>query len=218
MLLTKITYTQHLVSETIVAQEEHKKRRQITEFVDLVQKNLPLMQKTINSICLIQSKFPGQMQLSDMKRMLSQIEQLCNQVMNKPSKEQFYSMIQAFEKLELEAKKQWSSIAKRNHQEVKKAVSALKHILKEDTSFDGLLAVFTQFESLWPISEANMNHYLAKVQEAKEKIASLEVNETVQSFLDKVLDQKATLDDLNKEILDWLNAQQLTNKLYISFR
>lgn len=217
MLRDKIITTQELIQQAKEAQQLQDRHKRSEEFGQFVQEKLPPLVKEVKAIRMVEKKYPGQWNLSQVNETMQGLKDLMQNIRHEP-RSKFGHIVRSFEPLQREAKAQWPAIAKEQHQDSKKGLEVFRRIHNETSTIDNLLQTFTNIEKTWPLSEQNLKHYQNVLEEAKQFIASLGASPQIQHFLEKMAAGTATLDDLNDEVLQWIRAQHLTSNVFMTFK
>ena len=69
----------------------------------------------------------------------------------------------------------------------------------------------------WDSSTKSIIRMTDAITEADELIGRLELNDSIVEFLKKMIDHKASLEDLSSEVLDWVKKEDLEKRVKLSF-
>jgi hypothetical protein len=217
MLRDKIKKTRDLVTETKKLQAIEQKKNRDRQFDDLVEKSVPTLIKAISGVRLIDEHYPGEWKLENLKGTIDLIKSLLSDMDTKP-KEKFGAIIRSIEPFNNEAKRQWSVIAQKQHQEVKRTLLLMKKVQKDNSEINPLITVLENIEKAWPISKENINIHQTAINAAKDMITKMGADKEVQLFLQKMSEGTATLADLNNVVLEWFKKQNLTSNVFMNFK
>ncbi|WP_149847127.1 hypothetical protein [Paenibacillus sp. 37] len=217
MLKDRIKSTQLLIQQVKEAQQVQDRHRRSEEFGQLVQEKVPTFVKEVRAIRMVEKNYPGQWHLSSVNETMQSLKELMLNIRHEP-RGKFGNIVRSFEPLQREAKMQWPAIAKEQHQDNKKALEVFRRIHQETSKLDNILQEFTSIEKKWPLSEQDLIRYQNVLKEATQFITTLGASSQIQQFLEKMAAGKATLNDLNDEVLQWIRSQDLTSRVFMTFK
>jgi hypothetical protein len=110
----------------------------------------------------------------------------------------------------------WKQISKEYCNEVVNYLTFLAELTDNPTKSNELLTKINEY------SNASPNPIVVKklkqdTEAANSIVSQYHLNDTVRTFLGRVKQRQASIEDLNPEIITWLKENNLTNKLHISF-
>lgn len=95
------------------------------------------------------------------------------------------------------------------------------NLLKKVSDNMEIIKLYASIEAIgnkWPILEKDIERLEGLNVESKKIIDELEINEHIQNFLYLTLNNKATIKDLDPEILKWLKDTNTVGNILLSFK
>jgi hypothetical protein len=217
MLRNKIKLTKELMEKTKVALSVQERYRRSKDFSELVKDKLPAMVKVVTAVRLVENTYPMQWKLPNVRETIRLVTELISNIEQQP-REKFGQIQRSLEPFMSDAKNQWPDIAKKQHMDIKKALLVFRRVRKNDPVLEQLIQTFDTIEKTWPVMDKSLAHHQKSISEAKDLIASLGASNKIQIFLEKMAAGQATLKDMNDEVIQWIEAQNLTSDIYITFK
>ena len=122
-----------------------------------------------------------------------------------------------FSTCQLAAEQIWKASAAEKADVVCSSLSSLKDLLPNRANTEELLKKLSAGKNSLPKSGQSVCDFLSDVDGAQKLVNSLKLDAEIETFIAKVLAQRATLTDLNDHVLDWIKKNHLTDKLKIRF-
>ena len=70
----------------------------------------------------------------------------------------------------------------------------------------------------WPLTKDNIDSYKEARQKAEDLLKEMKLDDEIKVFLIKVRDKNATLTDLTPSILEWIQSENIADKVSLSIR
>ena len=70
----------------------------------------------------------------------------------------------------------------------------------------------------WPLTKDNIDSYKEARQKAEDLLKEMKFDDEIKVFLIKVRDKNATLTDLTPSILEWIQSENIADKVSLSIR
>lgn len=218
MLTEKMDHCVMLVQKNLQAKKNRRKSQFKQRFSSLINKRIPSKLSVLESIHFLagKEKFPTfNLQIS---HVLQKVEQILNDPNLERSKGKIDEIIGDLQKIEDEGKKLWQDYVRKENGGILKVIIMLQKIVPHDESLSRLIGYLQRLENLWPVTPEKWAQYEKRIEEAKQKLSEWDTTETIHVFLEKVSNNKATVDDLNAEVLEWLRKHQMTTNLMIKIK
>jgi len=69
----------------------------------------------------------------------------------------------------------------------------------------------------WDVASKEVVRMTEAIGEANDLIGQLELNEAIVDFLKKMVEHRASLEDLTREVFDWIEKENLKKRVKLSF-
>lgn len=106
----------------------------------------------------------------------------------------------------------WQRYYERNYKSSINLLDMLNTIL-DDSEIMKIKNDISKFEKKWPINISDLEELEISYNKSYKKIKDLDLNDNIQLFLEKLLDNQIILSDINNEIYSWLKTNALVNKI-----
>lgn len=87
------------------------------------------------------------------------------------------------------------------------------NIILEDYEIIGIKNSINKFSKKWPINIKDLEELQSHYKKAHKKIEDLNLNDNIQRFLEKLLNNEMRLSDIDSEIYNWLETNDLDNRI-----
>lgn len=106
----------------------------------------------------------------------------------------------------------WNAYYERKYRSSISLLTMLNTIL-DDVEIIKIKNDISKFSKKWPINTNDLKELDANGKKAYKKIEDLNLNNNIQVFLEKLLNNQIRLSDISKEVYSWLEANNLSNKI-----
>ncbi len=106
----------------------------------------------------------------------------------------------------------WNAYYERKYSSSINLLTMLNTIL-DDVEIIKIKNDISKFSKKWPINTNDLKELDANGKKAYKKIEDLNLNNNIQVFLEKLLNNQIRLSDISKEVYSWLEANNLSNKI-----
>ena len=79
------------------------------------------------------------------------------------------------------------------------------------------IAAFNKCEK-WPLTQESIDAYKEARLKANELLREMRFDDEIRDFLIKVRDKRATLTDITPSILEWIQSENISDKVSLSIR
>lgn len=113
----------------------------------------------------------------------------------------------------------WKTMAEGTCTPIIESITSLRGLLGNKKEADEIIEYLTKVKTITPVSTAELDKFLKNIKKGKQMVDDLhfESDPEVKTFIGKVGKQNATVRDLSPHILEWLNNNQLTDKIKLRF-
>lgn len=112
---------------------------------------------------------------------------------------------------------EWSTFFKKEHHELLSGLNIMLPVHSSPIVVKNCIANIKKCEK-WPLTADVVNSYLNAKQQANELLKEMRFDDDIKFFLQKVLLRTATLSDLTPTILEWINAESISDKIFLSIK
>ncbi|AYB46271.1 hypothetical protein [Paenibacillus lautus] len=214
MLLDKIAKVKQINEHVVEARLVKVRKDNAVVLANYVATEIPKICSALMSSKAINGSFPKTVELPKLSEWERRLNELLTNL-HADSIKEAADLLKEVHSAVQKIKETWKSFAHEYSQETVNFLHVLNHIFKKNEYAD-LKANIVQFENVWPIKQANIDQLLLKIEEARMIIASLKVTDTVKHALSRMSTGKATLDDFNEEVIEWVKSNNLSANLRIS--
>lgn len=106
----------------------------------------------------------------------------------------------------------WNAYYERKYSSSINLLTMLNTIL-DDVEIIKIKNDISKFSKKWPINTNDLKELDANGKKAYKKIEDLNLNNNIQVFLEKLLNNQIRLSDISEEVYSWLEANNLSNKI-----
>lgn len=113
--------------------------------------------------------------------------------------------------------KEWEIFYKANNSELINGLNII--VLVHPTPFivRSCITAFNKCEK-WPLTQESIDSYKVARQKADDFLKEMKFDDEIRDFLVKVRDRKATLTDITPSILEWIQSENIADKVSLSIR
>ena len=113
--------------------------------------------------------------------------------------------------------KEWEAFYKANNSELTDGLNIIVLVHPTPSVVRSCITAFNKCEK-WPLTQAAIDSYSAARQKANDLLREMRFDDEIRDFLIKVRDKKATLTDITPSILEWIQSENIADKVSLSIR
>ena len=113
--------------------------------------------------------------------------------------------------------KEWDTFYKTNNSELINGLNIIVLVHPTPTVVRSCIAAFNKCEK-WPLTQDSIDSYKEARQKADDLLKEMKFDDEIRDFLIKVRDRKATLTDITPSILEWIQSENIADKVSLSIR
>ncbi|MBN9653283.1 hypothetical protein J0K78_03315 [Halobacillus sp. GSS1] len=218
MLTDKIATTKDVMEQAKVLDDKIQQHQKFVEFdqavTNLNQKVLPI----IDAISTLHQYDHIYFTKLDLGLVISKLENTLETFESEPKKGQLIGIGKEIEEKGNTYKEKWHAFSTREMEDATRTLKSIRGLVEDKKEIDDIITSLRKIAQRWPVTEKNVTYFDRLLQDVKSKINNLQVSPSIQAFLEKVMNEQASLSDITPEIADWLQEQDFSNNLIISFK
>ena len=113
--------------------------------------------------------------------------------------------------------KEWEIFYKANNSELINGLNIIVLVHPTPIIVRSCITAFNKCEK-WPLTQESIDSYKVARQKADDLLKEMKFDDEIRDFLIKVRDRKATLTDITPSILEWIQAENIADKVSLSIR
>lgn len=113
--------------------------------------------------------------------------------------------------------KEWETFYKANNSELVNGLNIIVLVHPTPIIVRSCITAFNKCEK-WPLTQESIDSYKEARQKADELLKGMKFDDEIRDFLIKVRDRKATLTDITPSILEWIQSENIADKVSLSIR
>lgn len=113
--------------------------------------------------------------------------------------------------------KEWETFYKANNSELINGLNIIVLVHPTPTVVRSCITAFNKCEK-WPLTQESIDSYKEARQKADDLLKEMKFDDEIRDFLIKVRDRKATLTDITPSILEWIQSENIADKVSLSIR
>ena len=113
--------------------------------------------------------------------------------------------------------KEWETFYKANNSELINGLNIIVLVHPTPNIVRSCITVLNRCEK-WPLTQESITLYNEACQKAEDLLKEMRFDEEIREFLIKVRDRKATLTDITPSILEWIQSENIADKVSLSIR
>lgn len=113
--------------------------------------------------------------------------------------------------------REWETFYKANNSELINGLNIIVLVHPTPTVVRSCITAFNKCEK-WPLNQESIDSYKEARQKAYDLLKEMKFDDEIRDFLIKVRDRKATLTDLTPSILEWIQSENITDKVSLIIR
>ena len=113
--------------------------------------------------------------------------------------------------------KEWEIFYKANNSERINGLNILVLVHPTPIIVRSCITAFNKCEK-WPLTQESIDSYKVARQKADDLLKEMKFDDEIRDFLVKVRDRKATLTDITPSILEWIQSENIADKVSLSIR
>lgn len=111
----------------------------------------------------------------------------------------------------------WRCEAEKLSDNVIASLRSLRGLMSDKNEVDCILDALNKARVCMPVSAKGIDSFLENIAKGRKLVDSLNLNPTVEKFIEKIRNQKATVRDLTPQVLEWLEKNNLLDIIKIRF-
>lgn len=113
--------------------------------------------------------------------------------------------------------KEWEAFYKANNSELINGLNIIVLVHPTPTAVRSCITAFNKCEK-WPLTQESIDSYKEARKKADEFLKEMRFDDEIKDFLIKVRDKRATLIDITPPILEWIQSENIADKVSLSIR
>lgn len=113
--------------------------------------------------------------------------------------------------------KEWKIFYKANNSELINGLNIIVLVHPTPIIVRSCITAFNKCEK-WPLTQESIDSYKVARQKADDLLKEMKFDDEIRDFLVKVRDRKATLTDITPSILEWIQSENIADKVSLSIR
>lgn len=113
--------------------------------------------------------------------------------------------------------KEWETFYKANNSELINGLNIIVLVHPSPAVVRSCITAFNKCEK-WPLTQESIDSYMEAQQKADDLLKEMRFDDEIRDFLVKVRDKKATLTDITPSILEWIQSENIADKVSLSIR
>lgn len=113
--------------------------------------------------------------------------------------------------------KEWEEFYKPTNNELISGLNIIVLVHPMPNVVRGCISALNKCEK-WPLTQENIDSYKGAKQNADEFLKKMKFDDEIRDFLIKVRDKQATLIDITPSIMDWIQSEDIANRVSLSIR
>lgn len=113
--------------------------------------------------------------------------------------------------------KEWETFYNANNSELIKELNIIVLVHSSPAAVKGCINALNRCEK-FPLTQDRIDSYKEARQKADTLLKEMRFDDEIKDFLIKVRDKRATLTDITPSILEWLQSENITDKVSLSIR
>lgn len=114
-------------------------------------------------------------------------------------------------------KKEWETYYKNKNSELINGLNIIVLIHSTPAIVRSCIATFNKCEK-WPLTQESVDAYKEARLKADALLKEMRFDDEIRDFLIKVRDKRATLTDITPSILEWIQSENISDKVSLSIR
>ncbi len=113
--------------------------------------------------------------------------------------------------------KEWETFYKAQNGELINELNIIGLVHPTPSVVRGCITPLNKCEK-WPLTQESVDSYMEAQKKAETLLKEMRFDDEIQEFLVKVRDKKATLTDITPSILEWIQSENIADKVSLSIR
>lgn len=113
--------------------------------------------------------------------------------------------------------KEWEIFYKANNSELINGLNIIVLVHPTPIIVRSCITAFNKCEK-WPLTQESIDSYKVARQKADDLLKEMRFDDEIRDFLIKVRDKRATLTDITPSILEWIQSENISDKVSLSIR
>lgn len=113
--------------------------------------------------------------------------------------------------------KEWETFYKANNSELINGLNIIVLVHPTPTIVRSCISTFIKCEK-WPLTQEIIDSYKEARQKADDLLKEMRFDDEIRDFLIKVRDKRATLTDLTPSILEWIQSENIADKVSLGIK
>ena len=113
--------------------------------------------------------------------------------------------------------KEWETFYKANNSVLIDGLNIIVLVHQTPSVARSCITAFNKCEK-WPLTQESIDSYKEARQKADDLLKEMKFDDEIRDFLIKVRDKKATLTDITPSILEWIQSENIADKVSLSIK
>lgn len=128
--------------------------------------------------------------------------------------DQVFGIKKTLNEINEEASSQWSEYYSDETKSIEELLSLARNVAGSDV---GSLLIDIRSAKDWKSNDAYLDKMTLGLKNAKNLIMKLDLQDNIVEFLKKMMNQEATLEDLDDDVMEWITREGIKSKIKIGF-
>jgi len=216
MLKEKITKATNLVQKYTDLQKKDNKIKQYTNLLARIDELKPMVKNTAQSFAALHRGSP-----ENFTKFQSQATEELMWIKKDLRSGDFpilkiKSVKETLAEQEATLQENWQNYVKQLSSSTENTLSLLGSLQENPDKITDVTISLNDLREQWPVSDRHLELLEDSIATGQKILVDLSLDNEIEEFLIKVIQQEARLSDLNQKIVEWLNYQNMAKKLLIS--
>jgi hypothetical protein len=155
----------------------------------------------------------------EFKEMIYKIETMSKVLSNGEilKKTQILNFVQLIEDQGNALKEQWAVYAIDKSNGVLSILKSIKGLFDDKTKITNMILRLDNAKNKWPVDDNYIKGFEKDIEDGKALISELNAGQDIRRFLTLVAMEQATINDINEDILKWINERNFASRIKLSF-
>lgn len=120
--------------------------------------------------------------------------------------------------IENQLKSEWKKHYEEKTIGIIQTLTNIKPFFNDRLEIEKIINSLNRFENIWPINRQKYDKFIEDTELAKVKIGELKLTDDIRRFINRIINNTATIDDLTPHILKWIKDNKYESKIKLSFK
>lgn len=216
MLRGKLLSTIDLIEKVETNKQTEKRNSDIAKinsmFFDSLEKLIP----SIRSYILVKRNFDFMFQ-TDTAELLQYLIDYSNNVFNNKVVSNLKTFKNKSDEFVNKAEKEWETFCKEKNSELVSGLNIIVLVYRDPNVVKCCINALNKCEK-WPLTQGVIDLYDKAYKQADVLLNEMHFDDEIRDFLIKVRDKNATLADITPPIMDWIRAENISDKVSLGIK